>query len=73
MKRGWLVNGSGCSRESKDAAFHQRRLPQERKRFLIWWEEWRKTGQPKLAAMLGGEPAEAASDVSMKAGIPIQE
>ena len=48
--------------------FHQRRLPQERKRFLKWWEEWRKTGQSELAAMLGGEPAESASDVTIKAG-----
>ncbi len=39
--------------------FHQRRLPQERKRFLQWWEEWRKTGQPALTALLGGDGATA--------------
>ena len=49
--------------------FHQRRLPLERKRFLKWWEEWRKTGQPELTALLGGElTTEALSDISATAG-----
>ena len=51
--------------------FHQRRLPQERKRFLQWWEEWRKTGQPQLVALLGGEaavPDKPAADGDRAAG-----
>jgi CHAD domain-containing protein len=27
--------------------FHQRRLPQERRRFLRWWEEWQRQGVEK--------------------------
>jgi hypothetical protein len=33
--------------------FHQRRLPQERRRFLKWWEQWSAIGAE--AALL--EPA----------------
>jgi CHAD domain-containing protein len=39
--------------------FHQRRLPQERRRFLKWWERWRKQGAEELAAFLGGPAAGA--------------
>jgi CHAD domain-containing protein len=35
--------------------FHRRRLPQERKSFLRWWEEWCKTGAPALRELLGGD------------------
>lgn len=28
--------------------FHQRRLPQERRRFLKWWDSWRKHGSKAL-------------------------
>jgi hypothetical protein len=32
--------------------YHQRRLPQERRRFLKWWETWRAAGgQEVLAAV----------------------
>jgi CHAD domain-containing protein len=34
--------------------FHQRRLPQERRRFLKWWEDWRQSG---AEAVLAGTPA----------------
>jgi len=34
--------------------FHRRRLPQARKRFLQWWEQWGKTGAPALRELLGG-------------------
>jgi len=32
--------------------FHQRRLPQERRRFLQWWERWSKHGSEGLLATL---------------------
>lgn len=32
--------------------FHQRRLPQERQKFLRWWEEWQATGSPALLGSL---------------------
>lgn len=32
--------------------YHQRRLPQERRKFLTWWSRWAKTGSPELLAML---------------------
>jgi CHAD domain-containing protein len=37
--------------------FHQRRLPQERRRFLKWWADWRKSGAEALLALT---PAAAA-------------
>jgi CHAD domain-containing protein len=37
--------------------FHQRRLPQERRRFLKWWGTWRKSGAEALLALT---PAAAA-------------
>lgn len=30
--------------------FHQRRLPQERRRFLKWWEQWRQAGVEEVLA-----------------------
>jgi CHAD domain-containing protein len=39
--------------------FHRRRLPQERKRFLRWWDEWVKSGAPALRGLIG-DPADAA-------------
>ena len=47
MKRGWAAEwkrvqaGVECL-----LRFHQRRLPQERKRFMLWWAEWQRTGAP---------------------------
>jgi CHAD domain-containing protein len=32
--------------------FHQRRLPQERRRFLRWWEQWSKSGSEELLTTL---------------------
>jgi CHAD domain-containing protein len=32
--------------------FHQRRLPQERKRFLTWWKNWQASGGKKAFASL---------------------
>ncbi len=29
-------------------SMHQRRLPQERRKFLTWWQRWQKTGRPAL-------------------------
>jgi CHAD domain-containing protein len=40
--------------------FHRRRLPQERKRFLQWWEEWGKTGAPTLRRLLGRDAESSA-------------
>jgi CHAD domain-containing protein len=34
--------------------FHRRRLPQERRAFLKWWEGWRHEGGVELAALLEG-------------------
>ena len=71
MRRGWAPEWKRLQPGVESLLrFHQRRLPQERKRFLQWWEEWRKTGQPELAAMLGGDgtTAEAGSGVTMRAG-----
>jgi hypothetical protein len=31
---------------------HQRRLPQERRRFLKWWQRWQKTGAEAVRALL---------------------
>jgi CHAD domain-containing protein len=39
--------------------FHQRRLPQERKRFLQWRHEWNTSGAPALTALLGGNSAQS--------------
>jgi CHAD domain-containing protein len=37
--------------------FHQRRLPQERKRFLAWWKNWQASGGEKaLASLVRGHP-----------------
>ncbi len=49
--------------------FHQRRLPQERKRFLQWWGDWSMTGAPALTALLGGDMAasQTPSTVDTKA------
>ena len=30
--------------------FHQRRLPQERRRFLEWWQRWRQAGADEVVA-----------------------
>src|SRR5262249_5138075 len=30
--------------------FHQRRLPQERRRFLEWWQRWREAGADEVVA-----------------------
>jgi CHAD domain-containing protein len=39
--------------------FHQRRLPQERRRFLKWWEHWQKDGAPQLASLLAAPESSA--------------
>jgi CHAD domain-containing protein len=41
--------------------YHQRRLPQERRRFLRWWEDWHK-GEPEslLTALLPSEAPTSA-------------
>jgi hypothetical protein len=37
--------------------YHRRRLPQERRRFLRWWERWLKSGtEGLLAALLAAGP-----------------
>ncbi len=62
MRRGWAAEWKRVQAGVESLLrFHQRRLPQERKRFLAWWEEWRKTGAPALTALLGGEPSTAAA------------
>jgi CHAD domain-containing protein len=40
---------------------HQRRLPQERRRFLKWWRKWAGHGKVELMACLEAGPVEAAS------------
>jgi CHAD domain-containing protein len=41
--------------------FHQRRLPQERRRFLRWWESWRAKGdEALLGTVLNGERSGSA-------------
>jgi CHAD domain-containing protein len=35
---------------------HQRRLPQERRRFLRWWERWRRPQNAAAWRLLTGEP-----------------
>ncbi len=38
--------------------YHQRRLPQERRRFLQWWEHWCKKGSEELlTTVFAGEPS----------------
>jgi CHAD domain-containing protein len=37
--------------------YHQRRLPQERRRFLQWWEKWRSHGSEELLTSLFAEAA----------------
>ncbi|HVS38934.1 MAG TPA: CHAD domain-containing protein [Gemmataceae bacterium] len=60
MKRGWMAEWKRVQAGVESLLrFHQRRLPQERKRFLQWWGEWIKAGPPALTAMLGGEAAPA--------------
>ena len=55
MKRGWAAEWKRVQPGVESLLrFHQRRLPQERKRFMLWWEEWQKTGAPTLTALLGG-------------------
>jgi CHAD domain-containing protein len=39
--------------------FHQRRLPQERRRFLKWWDGWRKSGAEALLALTPSAAAPA--------------
>ncbi len=56
LRRGWAAEWKPLQPGVESLLrFHQRRLPQERKRFLQWWEAWRKTGQPELVALLGGD------------------
>jgi CHAD domain-containing protein len=37
--------------------YHRQRLPKERKRFLAWWQRWRKSGSEDLLSGLIGAPA----------------
>jgi CHAD domain-containing protein len=37
--------------------YHRQRLPKERRRFLAWWERWRKSGSEDLLSGLIGVPA----------------
>ncbi|MCI0460135.1 MAG: CHAD domain-containing protein [Gemmataceae bacterium] len=39
--------------------FHEERLPQERGRFLKWWERWQESGGEKALASLVGPEAQA--------------
>ena len=56
LRRGWPTEWKRVQSGVESLLrFHQRRLPQERKRFLHWWEEWRTTGAPTLSALLGNE------------------
>jgi CHAD domain-containing protein len=58
LRRGWPAEWKRVQPGVESLLrFHQRRLPQERKRFLQWWEEWSTTGAPALTALLGGEAA----------------
>ncbi len=36
--------------------FHRRRLPQERRRFLKWWDEWGAAGAREVLAAPAGDP-----------------
>jgi CHAD domain-containing protein len=38
------------------ARYHQRRLPQERRRFLEWWKEWQRSGTETAFATLLKHP-----------------
>jgi CHAD domain-containing protein len=59
LRRGWPAEWKRVQSGVESLLrFHQRRLPQERRRFMQWWEEWRKTGAPALTALLGGEASE---------------
>ena len=63
MKRGWAAEWKRVQPGVESLLrFHQRRLPQERKRFLQWWEEWRESGAPALTPMLGGDEATAGPE-----------
>ncbi len=56
LRLGWPAEWKRVQSEvEKLLRIHQRRLPQERKRFIQWWEEWSKTGAPALSALMGGE------------------
>ena len=68
MKRGWAAEWKRVQAGVESLLrFHQRRLPQERKRFLQWWAEWQDTGAPALTAMLGGDGAEIQAVSNMTA------
>jgi len=32
--------------------YHQRRLPQQRRQFLKWWDRWEKGAEPALTSLL---------------------
>jgi CHAD domain-containing protein len=56
LRRAWPAEWKRVQRGVESLLrFHQRRLPQERRRFVQWWEEWSKTGAPALTALLGGD------------------
>jgi CHAD domain-containing protein len=56
LRRGWPAEWKRVQTGVESLLrFHQRRLPQERRRFLQWWEEWSKKGAPALNVLLGGE------------------
>jgi CHAD domain-containing protein len=71
MRRGWAAEWKRVQAGVESLLrFHQRRLPQERRRFVLWWEEWQKSGAPALTAMLGtdGAPMRAHSGSRVRAG-----
>jgi hypothetical protein len=56
LRRGWPAEWKRVQTGVESLLrFHQRRLPQERRRFLQWWEEWSQKGAPALNVLLGGE------------------
>ena len=55
MRRGWAAEWKRVQAGVESLLrFHQRRLPQERKRFLRWWEEWRDDGGDRANGDAGG-------------------
>jgi hypothetical protein len=44
--------------------FHQRRLPQERKRFLRWWQHWQRPDVRTAWQYLAGDSIESSSAVT---------